>query len=442
MVAFAGLVFFLLALLGQGHTSEDCEVLDEHAIGLLQQSTSLSKMEAQTDFNGTDQAHRSLLLQSSYHMSSAFRRHRLRTLSSENVIWAVGVWCIVVWAFMVFIALLVTSILPCMLKMCKSAVRIPTVDVKEDAKDEEAKETGNWLGSLIGKALDMYDFKKKLGVEVQVGSLAVYATSGVVEVHDVQVGSPDGYYSNLFELSKIHIDLDMSKLMYSMGSEVVVEKLELDGLRVIIEKTLRTSNLNDFLRGLSSNTNLVEETGAAAEEEPTEEKASETPGLFSRLFSGSSVAEEKNNRNIILREIGISHVGVNLGFYCCAGHRAALRAGDLHYEDFDTQMCKHYGTAKVPLDVIPFIVMTVVRSIMENIFGENLHDLIDQSVLNACDSIVSSAKLVNSTLQHGAHQAVAHAGQSATAAADLSKQVTRDAIDAMSPLNRGDKSEE
>jgi len=344
---------------------------------------------------------------------------------------------------MVFIALLVTSILPCLLKMCKSAVQIPTVDVKEDSKDEEAKETGNWLGSLIGKALDMYDFKKNLGVEVQVGSVAVYATSGVVEVSGVQVGSPDGYYSNLFELSKIHIDLDMSKLMYSMGSEVVVEKLELDGLRVIIEKTLRTSNLNDFLRGLSSNENLVEETRAAAENEPTEEKAPEKPGLFSRLFSGSpTAAEEKKHRNIVLRDIGISNIGVNLGFYCCAGHRAALRAGDLHYEDFDTQMCKHYGTAKVPLDVIPFLVMTVVRTILDNLFGEKLHDLIDQAVLDACDSIVSSAKLVNSGLMHGAHQAVAHAEKSATAAADLSKQVATNAIDAVSPLSRGGKSDE
>jgi len=131
-----------------------------------------------------------------------------------------------------------------------------------------------------------------------------------------------------------------------------------------------------------------------------------------------------------------------MGFYCCAGHRAALRAGDLHYADFDTQMCKHYGTAKVPLDVIPFLVMTVVRTILDNLFGEKLHDLIDQAVLDACDSIVSSAKLVNSGLMHGAHQAVAHAEKSATAAADLSKQVATNAIDALSPPSRGGKSDE
>mmetsp|Transcript_77496 Transcript_77496/g.136699 ORF Transcript_77496/g.136699 Transcript_77496/m.136699 type:complete len:452 (-) Transcript_77496:50-1405(-) len=419
-----GLCLLLILGLNEGYACDDCEVLEEQVVGFLQHITNVSKVEVETQFekqdlSGTSDVHSPLKLmeRSKQHKKNL----NIKTIQSDSLMWAIIVWAICLWAFLVFTVLLVTSILPCMLGMAKSAVVPPTVDVKEqDSEDEATKEKSNWLGGLITKALEMYNFKKALGVDVQIGSLSVFATTGEVLVKNIRVGSPDGYYWDLLELSKIQIDLDMSKLVYSMGSEVVVEKFEVDGLGITIEKTLRTSNMNDFLKGLSSNKNLQEAAKAEKEEPPDSPKDKEQPGLFSRLFSGSPKSnEETNSRSVVLREISLRGIGVNMGFYCCAGHRAALRVGDLHYEDFDTQMCKHLGTVKVPLDVIPFFVMTVVRTILENLLGQRLHEVVDEAVQKACDSVLSSAKIVNSGLQQGAEKAALGAQKTL----DLSKQL-------------------
>jgi len=113
-------------------------------------------------------------------------------------------------------------------------------------------------------------------------------------LNNLVVGSPDGYYSPLLQVSKVLVDLDMSKLFYSLGSEVLVEKTEVEDFTLTIEKTFTTSNLNDFLQFLSSkNENL--KTATKVQEQPQE--ASEKKGYFSSWFSKGAKDEAAGKKN-------------------------------------------------------------------------------------------------------------------------------------------------
>merc|ERR1719242_1192189 len=92
-----------------------------------------------------------------------------------------------------------------------------------------------------------------LGVKVELGDLQLDPSSGLVEVSGLTVHNPEGYYSEyLLHADKVVVDIDMQKLIYSFGKEIDVEEMVFDGVDVIYEKSLTTSNLNDLLKKLSS----------------------------------------------------------------------------------------------------------------------------------------------------------------------------------------------
>jgi len=341
---------------------------------------------------------------------------KLGGLSGSQVLVLVGL----AWLFLVFVVLLITSILPCFMGMVKEAVKPPEVSVESDGVSGEGEKQGNWLGNLVAKAVEAYDTKKTLGVDVKIGSISVYASTGEVELNNLVVGSPDGYYSPLLQVSKVLVDLDMSKLFYSLGSEVLVEKTEVEDFTLTIEKTFTTSNLNDFLQFLSSkNENL--KTATKVQEQPQE--ASEKKGYFSSWFSKGAKDEAAGKKTMTLREISLKKIGVKMGFYCLAGSGLSLKAGDLGWKDFDTEMCKNMGTTTVPLDIIPFLVMTLLRTILDNVLGDKITQVVQQGVMDACGDVMDSVTTVNSTLAAGLQEGAAQVGAAATAGADAAMSV-------------------
>lgn len=369
------------------------------------------------------------------------------------------IWFAVVWLLLIFFTLLFTSIFPCLMGLMKQEPEVPEVSLSGADDSAEGQKQGNWLGSLVSKAVQAYDTKKALGVDVSFGSISVYVSTGEVEITDLVVGSPDGYYSPLLQIANVHVDLDMSKLIYSLGSEVEVEKVAIDNFTLTIEKTFTTSNLNDFLKFLSSsNENLKEATSASQEpeasepekqsgrsfssffssktekEKPKEPEAPEpekqSGGFFSSFFSSKTEKEKpKSNRTMTLREVSLRQIGVKMGFYCLAGSGLSLRAGDLAYSDFDTQMCKNLGTTTVPLDIIPFLVMTLLRTILDNVLGERIQEVVQQGVVDACGEITKSTKLVNSSVLAGLQEGRAKLGDVVTAGADAALAASDKAVD-------------
>ncbi|CAE8606694.1 unnamed protein product [Polarella glacialis] len=324
---------------------------------------------------------------------------------------------------LIFFTLLITSILPCLMGLVKQEFEVPEVSVNAANESAEGQKHGNWLGSLVSKAVQSYDTKKALGVDVTFGSISVHVSTGEVEITDLVVGSPDGYYSPLLQISKVLVDLDMSKLMYSLGSEVEVEKTAIENFTLTIEKTFTTSNLNDFLKFLSSsNENLKQGTSAPQEPEaPHQEEQS--GGFFSRWFSPKKGKQSKSNRTMTLREVSLRHIGVKMGFYCLAGQGISLRAGDLAYSDFDTQMCKSMGNTTAPLDIIPFLVMTLLRTILDNVLGDRITEAVQQGVVDACTDVMNSTAVVNSSLVAGVQEGAAKVGEVVAAGADAGEAV-------------------
>jgi len=356
--------------------------------------------------------------------TSVLQRYTSLLDDTPSTVKAVLFWLGVVWLLLVLLTLLFTSILPCLMGAVSKTFTVPEVEVTPKDDSEENVKQGNWLGSLVAKAIEAYDTKKAFGVSVKFGSIAVYASTGTVEICDLMVSSPDGYYSPLLVASELLVDIDMKQLIFSFGSDVCIEQMKIDGLMLTIEKTFRTSNLNDFLKFLSSKNQNLQDVKAEEKKEPETSlpPKSESRGWFSGLFSSKDETEKKDEkkRNMILRKVDFKNVGVNTGFYCLAGYGVKLRAGDLSWEDFDTEMCKDLGSTKVPLDVIPFLVMTLLRSILANVYkGDKLIEVVEQGVADACDEIQNSASRVNSTLADGVYKGAKKVGQAVTAGADV-----------------------
>jgi len=335
---------------------------------------------------------------------------------------------VVAWFIVVFAVLLITSILPCLMGLAKKAAKPPEVSVESEGVSGEREKQGNWLGSLVAKAVEAYDTKKTLGVDVKIGSISVFASTGEVELNDLVVGSPDGYYSPLLQISRVLVDLDMSKLFYSLGSDVLVEKTEVEDFTLTIEKTFTTSNLNDFLHFLSSKNENLKTATKVQEQSPEASKSQETKGYFSSWFSKDTKVKDSSNRTMTLREISLKKIGVKMGFYCLAGSGLSLRAGDLGWKDFDTEMCKDMGTTTVPLDIIPFLVMTLLRTILDNVLGDKITEVVQQGVMDACGEVMDSVTTVNSTLAAGLQEGAAQVGAVATAGADAAIAMSDQAV--------------
>jgi len=371
---------------------------------------------------------------SKVHALSSFTRGSddVSLQEAKNSWMTILIWCVVVWLILVFFTLLFTSILPCLMGLVRQESDLPEVSVDGVDGSAEGRKRGNWLGALVTKAMQSYDTKKALGVDVKFGSIAVYVTTGEVEVTDIVVGSPDGYYSPLLQISKVHVDLDMSKLIYSLGADVEVEKTSIEDFTLTIEKTFTTSNLSDFLKFLSSSNENLKEATSVPQEPETPQPEEQSGGFFSSLFSSSTKQEEKakSNRTMTLREVSLRQIGVKMGFYCLSGRGLSLQAGDLAYSDFDTQMCKNMGSTTVPLDIIPFLVMTLLRTILDNVLGDRITEVVQQGVVDACSEVMKSTALVNSSLVAGVQEGAAKVGEVVTAGADAAMAVSGKAVGA------------
>eukprot|EP00931_Biecheleriopsis_adriatica_P068248 TRINITY_DN4222_c0_g1_i6.p1 TRINITY_DN4222_c0_g1~~TRINITY_DN4222_c0_g1_i6.p1 ORF type:complete len:409 (+),score=87.92 TRINITY_DN4222_c0_g1_i6:76-1302(+) len=222
---------------------------------------------------------------------------------------------------------------------------------------------GNMLGSLVRGALANFD-SSALGVEIELGALVIDPATGRIEVEGLTVRNPEGWSSEyLLHADKIVVDIEMEKLLYSFGKELDVQELVFDGVDVIYEKGLSTSNLNDLLKILESNSSAAE----------TERSAAETKQA------------EASDVKLVLHTILAQNIGAKLATKLTGGHGLRLEVGDLKYDDFDTEM----GAGRGLMDVVRILIMTLVKSVLATVMGKENTKAIAGAANNAKDKLKS-----------------------------------------------------
>lgn len=207
----------------------------------------------------------------------------------------------------------------------------------------QAPTEGNMLGSLVKSVLAHFD-SSALGVKIELGALLIDPSTGRIEVEGLTVRNPEGWSSEyLLHADKIVVDMEMEKLLYSFGKELHVEELVFDGVDVIYEKGLSTSNLKDLLKKLESDSG-----SADTEHAETEPKA------------------KASGPKLVLHTILAQNIGAKLATPLTRGLGPRLEVGDLKYDDFDTEM----GAGRGLVDVIRVLIMTLIKSVVATVIGK------------------------------------------------------------------------
>jgi hypothetical protein len=110
---------------------------------------------------------------------------------------------------------------------------------------------------------------KTLGVNVGLDEVKLSVLGGNVELNGLSVANPEGYENEtLLEMGHGYVDLSIGSLMSDV---VVIDKMEFDGVTVVIEqKSLMVNNLQEIMDKLKGETK--EEPVDAEEDADDEEK--------------------------------------------------------------------------------------------------------------------------------------------------------------------------
>jgi len=177
-----------------------------------------------------------------------------------------------------------------------------------------------------------------LGVTVTVGAMHIEPMMARIEVEDVTVQNPAGYRSPfLLHADRVVLDLDLQKLILSVGQDVDVQELVMSGVDVIYERSWSSSNLHDSLKAL---TDLGEKLHMPK------------PAEF--------------HPEVTLHRVAAKDIGAKISSSLTAGRGLRLEVGDFSYEDFSRQV--HSGRALV--DVVRVLLGTLMQSVLATLVGK------------------------------------------------------------------------
>ncbi|CAE8603254.1 unnamed protein product [Polarella glacialis] len=226
---------------------------------------------------------------------------------------------------------------------CSCSATTTTQRTGDDGVDESM--SGNMLGSLVKMLVANFD-SNMLGVKVDVGALHLDPLTGKVEVQGLTVQNPEGYHSvHLLKADRVVVGINMRKLLFSLGGEVDVEELIFEGVDVIYEKSLMSSNLTDIMNKLSPD---VDEQRTAA------------TGGEKKQATG------KDDLKLTLHKVLAKNVGAKVASKLTKGHGMRLEVGDIFYEDFDKEM----GVGRGMMDIVRVLLMTLIKSVLATVFGK------------------------------------------------------------------------
>eukprot|EP00931_Biecheleriopsis_adriatica_P006899 TRINITY_DN108242_c0_g1_i1.p1 TRINITY_DN108242_c0_g1~~TRINITY_DN108242_c0_g1_i1.p1 ORF type:complete len:455 (-),score=70.62 TRINITY_DN108242_c0_g1_i1:64-1353(-) len=209
--------------------------------------------------------------------------------------------------------------------------------------------SGSILGALA-KSVLVHINSDVLGVNMSVGDIKIDATHGIVDVYDLIIENPEGYYSEyLMRADHIYVDVNMQALLQSFASVVDVEEVVFKGIDVIMERKLETSNLNDVMLQLSGPRDQPKQPNDA------------------NLKEDSAQVAEPSQRKVIFHKVSAKDIGVKLTWSATFGHGIRMEFSDLSYDDFEKQRCAGYSCK----DSIRILLRTLIKSLIANILGKH-----------------------------------------------------------------------
>jgi hypothetical protein len=213
----------------------------------------------------------------------------------------------------------------------------PPVGIDVGAFEENARAQKNLLGSLVTKIVASYD-ASVLGVETGIGSMKLSPMQGSMEIWDLTVNNPEGYHSrHVLHARRAKIEIDMKKLLFSKGRDIVVQEIAFDGVNVIYEKALSTSNLSDLLERI-----LL----------PRRERKANAEDL-----------------TLSLHKVSVKDIGLKLATVITGDAGAHIAVSDISYENFDQEIGE---AGRCFTDSVRILMITFIKSVLAALFGKRV----------------------------------------------------------------------
>jgi len=212
-----------------------------------------------------------------------------------------------------------------------------------------------------------------LGTEVHIGDMNLDLASMAIVVNDLLLENPKGGKNvwkseYLLKADKVQIDVEGEKFVFSMGKEMLVENVHAEGVSIIYEPTLRSSNVTDFLHYLG-----------------------EPP-------------EVDGDLEVMLKKVAIKGVGLKVHVHSIGPH---VELADIHFEDFAKE---NHGATGI-MHIVHILLGTLLKSA-----AATAKDAVEGAVykpLHAAEGLASAAV---TSVEHDAGKA-AHALQGMAASA-------------------------
>mmetsp|Transcript_46240 Transcript_46240/g.86298 ORF Transcript_46240/g.86298 Transcript_46240/m.86298 type:complete len:409 (+) Transcript_46240:73-1299(+) len=198
---------------------------------------------------------------------------------------------------------------------------------------KELSEHGNLLGSLVEMAIEEFD-ESLFGVDTDFGAVKVIVHEGIVEVHDLTIYNPPGYWSDYFlHVGRTLVDIDMAAYVSSFGKRVVIERVQMQDVDVIWERGMFNSNLLDMQR-----------------------------------FSGTGpdhVSPRAGRAKTTLRKVDLEDISLKLAAYVLAGCGPRVLVPDISYDNFEEEA----GEARY---ITQALFLSLIASVLTNVLGRTV----------------------------------------------------------------------
>jgi len=222
-------------------------------------------------------------------------------------------------------------------------------------EEDHTVKGGRLMGAAVKKLLKHFD-SSALGLKVELGETRMNAMYGTISIDGLTIYNPEGFSSEyLLRASKLVIDLDMQRLITSWGKTLELEKVIVDDVDVIYEKSWSSSNVD------TATQNLNNSKYGKVKQDPDKVVAHKV--ACSSTSDGNE--PDGNDPELVVHKVVLSNIGgkacTTLGSY---GPRFAI--GDICYEDFE----KETGAQNV-MDGISLVLETLLKSIVASVIGKD-----------------------------------------------------------------------
>jgi len=247
----------------------------------------------------------------------------------------------------------------------------------------QAPTDDNMLTSIVKDIRDRID-RSPLGIEFELGAVSINPMVGRIEVDGIKVFNPKGWSSPyLLHSDKIVAEVNMEKLLTSFGKELHLDEVVLDGVLVIYEKGLTSSNLNDLLdmlqmkqdqpmrKEVENELEKMEKEAKVESKEVVKEAKVESKEVEKEAEAGKFEVDKAKGQasepdvQLVLRKFLARNVGAKFSTELTDGEGLRVEIDDFQYNDFQTEM----GSGLSIHDHVRHLLMAFIKKVLATLLG-------------------------------------------------------------------------